>query len=109
MRYIVTSAMFTAVIAASGLSWTSDASARIACKGRFQVVKGNLIATPYCEDMLLAKVAREFGMRVSFRQLRSSHSTKSSACRFVGHDNRVSDLCQNYRRDDRCGPLVIGC
>ncbi|MEJ2117360.1 MAG: hypothetical protein P8Y67_00775 [Alphaproteobacteria bacterium] len=70
----------------------------IQCDGNFQVQNnGRRIATPYCEDRMLAKVAREYGMRVSTRAIRNNPSEKERACRFVGGDNRVRDTCAPYR------------
>lgn len=36
----------------------SAPAAAIECRGGYQVVQGNLLSTPYCQDALLAKVAR---------------------------------------------------
>lgn len=76
----------------------------IECDGNFQIQKsGNLIATPYCQDEYLAAVAREYGMRVSGREIRRNYSLKSKACRLVGYDNRVRDTCANYLYKNRKG------
>jgi hypothetical protein len=72
----------------------------IKCDGNYQVQRdGRRIATPYCQDNMLARVAREHGMRVSSRAIRNNPSVKERACRFVGHDNRVRDTCAPYRGD----------
>jgi hypothetical protein len=72
----------------------------ITCEGNYQVQRnGQRIATPYCQDNNLAKVAREHGMRVSRRAIRNNPSVKERACRFVGYDNRVRDTCAPYRND----------
>jgi hypothetical protein len=75
------------------------AQSRIVCDGVFQVVNGQPIATPYCEDHNLARVARSYGMRVSFSSIRSSESVKAGVCRTIGHDNRVREVCLPYRND----------
>ena len=71
----------------------APAQARIVCKDGFQAVGGNLIATPYCQDALLAQVAREYGMSASPARVRNNPNYKREVCRFVGHDIRVSEHC----------------
>ena len=73
------------------------ASARIVCDGAYQIVSGQPIATPYCEDAYLAEVAGEYGMRVTASAVRSSPSLKERVCRVIGHDNRVQSACAAYR------------
>ena len=75
------------------------ASAKIGCRDSFQVVSGQLIATPYCEDEYLAKVAREYGMRVSASAVRNSPSVKGQVCHTIGHDPRAQSACASYRHD----------
>ncbi len=42
------------------------AAARIECKGNFMVTKKDgLIATPYCEEEQIAKVAQSYGWKVT--------------------------------------------
>ncbi len=72
----------------------------ITCDGNYQVQRsGQRIATPYCQDNMLAEVANEYGMRVSRRAIRNNPSVKERACRFVGDDNRVRNTCAPYRGD----------
>lgn len=73
--------------------WPAAAQAKIVCKNGFQLVAGNLIATPYCQDALLAKVAREYGRKASDARVRNNPNYKREVCRFVGHDIRVSEHC----------------
>ncbi len=76
----------------------SGVEARIQCNGPFQVVRGaGEIATPYCEDEYLARVARSYGIRVSGGAIRRSPSRKEEVCRAIGHDSRVYDICIKYR------------
>lgn len=76
--------------------------AKIKCDGPNQVIKGHgLIGTPYCEDGYLATVAREYGMRLSADEIRNSPSAKGEACRLIGNDIRVRDICSGYRPEDR--------
>ncbi len=80
---------------------SSPAAAEIRCDGRFQIVRGESLATPYCEDEYLAAVARGYGVRVSGRAVRNDPSVKASVCRFVGGDPRVQDICIGYREQIR--------
>ncbi len=83
-----------AVLAAGVVSLTfiSSASA-IQCKGRYQVVSGNLISTSYCEDNYVAVVARKYGYRVSKAAIRNNPNKKREICRQIGHDSRLSGIC----------------
>ena len=94
-RAITLIAVSSAVIIGS----TASGEARIKCRGAYQISAGTLIATPYCGDRYLARVAREYGMRVSARTIRRDIATKDDACRLVGHDNRVSDICTGFRNE----------
>ena len=76
-------------------SLIAPAHARIVCKDGFQNVAGSMIATPYCQDELLAKVAREYGMRAPAARIRNNPNYKREVCRLVGADIRVSDYCMN--------------
>lgn len=91
MRTLATLALATASIAAIT---AAPASAMMMCEGPYQIVEGRSLATPFCEDNYLAKVARKYGMRVSGKQIRWNASLKSDACRLAGHDNRVSSICR---------------
>ena len=105
MKQIIVAVMF---IAAGGILFelftgtpegtTAYAGSKLRCSGPYQVIKGQgKIATPYCEDGYLAKVARGYGMNVSARSIRQNPHKKDDACRLVGHDNRVSDICSGHR------------
>lgn len=87
----------------ASLMMASPADARIRCDGRFQIVKGQSLSTPYCEDEYLATVARGYGVRVSGQAVRNDPSVKANVCRFVGGDPRVQDICIGYR--DRVRPF----
>jgi hypothetical protein len=71
--------------------------ARIVCAGDVQIVHGHPVFTPYCRDEVLAKVARDHGMRVSGDAMRHAPGAKASECRFIGDDNRVREACHGYR------------
>ncbi|MCB1519876.1 MAG: hypothetical protein KDJ37_04780 [Hyphomicrobiaceae bacterium] len=88
----------TALLVAFGVIFAMAApAAAIDCNGPYQIVRGQQIATPYCEDAYLAKVAREYGTRVSAAEIRHNPNKKADVCRFMGFDSRVSHICLNYR------------
>jgi hypothetical protein len=78
-----------ATLAASTL--TADAA--IQCRNGAQLVSGSYIITPYCQDKLLAQVARQYGSRASFAQIRDNPNIKRHVCRLVGRDIRVFENC----------------
>jgi hypothetical protein len=83
----------------AALAVGGPATARIICDGDFQIVHGQPVSTPYCRDEHLAWVARSYGMRVSGDAMRHDPNAKALVCRFIGHDNRVSEACHDYRDD----------
>lgn len=92
---LIAAACFLGVAAAAG-----PASA-IECEGNFQIQKnGNRISTPYCQDGYLAIVAREYGMRVSAKEIRYNPSEKERTCRFIGEDIRVKSTCAPYNNNN---------
>lgn len=76
-----------------GLGAMHGPAAAIQCKGGYQVVQGNLLATPYCQDALLATVARQYGFKTSASAIRQNPNHKREVCRFVGRDIRVQENC----------------
>ena len=100
MRLLIKGNLLAGLVAVFATAIPGEGYAGINCSGRYQVVKGyGHIATPYCEDEYLARVARSYGTRVSGSAIRRSPGRKAEICRFVGHDSRVSDICSNYRQD----------
>jgi len=67
----------------------------INCVKGYQRVQGSLIATPYCQDQYLAKVARQYGLRASAAKIRNNPNYKKEICRTVWTDNRVNLTCKN--------------
>lgn len=63
------------------------------CSNGFQKIQGGLIATPYCADELLAKVAREYGASASAKAIRNNPNFARTLCRLVGQDIRVKQIC----------------
>ncbi len=79
---------------AFGFAASKPAEARgIKCINGYQVVKGARLATPYCQDNLLAEVAREYGSRVSAKTIRNNPNEKRNVCRLIGQDIRVKHNC----------------
>jgi hypothetical protein len=81
----------------------APAEASIACKNGYQIVNGSPIATPYCQDALVAKVAREHGMKVSDAEVMNNPNTKRYVCQFVGRDNRLTTACVDANSQGRRG------
>lgn len=75
------------------MTFAQPALAKIKCLGGNQLVSGSLIATPYCQDELVAHVAREHGMKVSAAAIRNNPNLKRNVCQFVGRDNRIYIAC----------------
>lgn len=87
------------LLGCAGIAGASAQASAITCKGEYQVVQGQLLATPYCQDNYLAHVAREYGTRVPARQIRNNPNKKAEVCRFMGFDARVSHICEQYRNN----------
>ncbi len=83
------------VLAALPLALTvaQPAEARIKCVDGNQIVNGSPIATPYCQDEMVARVARERGLKVSAAEIRNNPNLKRNVCQHVGRDNRIFIAC----------------
>jgi hypothetical protein len=81
------------------LSWLAAATAlaspaaAINCRNGAQLVQGNWLATPYCQDQYLAQVARERGFKTSASAIRNNPNHKKELCRFMFSDIRVAGTC----------------
>lgn len=93
----------TAIGAILAVIGAAPAAAGIECHNGYQSVQGNLLATPYCQDKLLASVAREYGSRVSFAEIRDNPNAKRDVCRLVGRDIRVYENCDTVNPNGRRG------
>jgi hypothetical protein len=78
------------------VSLAAPAAARIECRGNFQVSKYGLIATPYCEEEQIARVARSYGVRVTGAEVRSNALKKVYLCQVYGYDTRLKGSCAGY-------------
>jgi hypothetical protein len=91
-----------ATLAATTLGPTG-ASAAIVCRNGAQLVSGSYLTTPYCQDKLLAEVARQYGFKVSFAEIRDNPNTKRNVCVYVGRDIRVQENCLTANPSGRRG------
>lgn len=71
----------------------APALAAIKCRDGSQLVQGNWLATPYCQDKLLAQVANARGFKTTFAAVRNNPNHKKELCRFLYTDIRVQMTC----------------
>jgi hypothetical protein len=102
MKRLARSAAFVVALALV-VADSTPASAAITCRKGAQLVAGNYISTPYCQDKLLAEVAREYGFKVSFAEIRDNPNTKRNVCVYVGRDIRVQENCLTANPNGRRG------
>ena len=77
--------------------------AGIRCANGFQEVGRGLIATPYCQDELLFRVAREYGFKTTAEAIRSNPNHKRNICQFIGRDIRAQQPCIDGNNAGRRG------
>jgi hypothetical protein len=80
-----------AVLAAVGAMFPAAAAPN--CQDGAQLIKGNWMATPYCQDKLLFEVANSRGFTTSFAAIRNNPNHKKELCRFLFTDIRVQMTC----------------
>jgi len=78
------------------LATLTPATAKIRCQGIFQVTPNGNIASPYCADGEIARVARSYGEKVTDAQVRNDPLTKVRLCQRFGGDNRLKGACGAY-------------
>jgi len=72
----------------------TPASAAIKCDSDGnQLIQGNWMPTPYCQDLLLARVANARGFKTSFAEIRNNPNHKKELCRYLYTDIRVQVTC----------------
>jgi hypothetical protein len=76
-------------------TFATPASAAIKCQDGSQLIQGNWMATPYCQDLLLAQVATQRGFKTSFAAIRNNPNHKKELCRFLFSDIRVQMTCMD--------------
>lgn len=100
MHKLVLSSFATLAAAALfALTAVSPAAARIECRGNFQITKYGPIATPYCQEEEIARVARSYGYRVSGAEVRNNALKKVYLCQIIGNDVRLKGSCGAYSRE----------
>jgi hypothetical protein len=82
-----------AVAVLAALVAAAPAAAEIKCQDGAQLVQGNWLATPYCQDKLLFEVANARGFKTSFAAIRNNPNHKKELCRFLFTDIRVQMTC----------------
>ena len=78
------------------IALASPAAARIECRGNFQMSKYGPIATPYCEEENIARVARSYGANVTGAEVRNNPLKKVYLCQVYGGDTRLKGACGAY-------------
>lgn len=93
-----------ALVGASAVALSSGtAEARVVCEKGYRILKGQRLGTPYCQDLYLAQVAHEFGVKVAAREILNNPNKKREVCQFIGWDIRVQHICEPLL--PRHGPL----
>jgi hypothetical protein len=70
-----------------------SATAAVKCQAGSQLIQGNWMSTPYCQDKLLFEVANARGFKTSFAAIRNNPNHKKELCRFLFSDIRVQMTC----------------
>lgn len=98
-KQILSGSATLAVAAVLAFAMASPAAARIECQGNFQISKYGPIATPYCEEEHIARVARSYGAKVTGAEVRNNPLTKVYLCQVYGGDTRLKGACGAYSPD----------
>jgi hypothetical protein len=85
-----------AVMALVLMALPGPAAARIQCQGNFQISKYGPIATPYCEEEQIARVAQSYGWKVTASEVHNNPLKKVYVCQILGGDNRLKGSCAGY-------------
>ncbi|HZP08768.1 hypothetical protein [Methyloceanibacter sp.] len=93
MRMIIPSLAAVGLLA---IAASTPAEARIQCQGNFQVGPYGLIATPYCEEEQIARVAQAYGWKVTATEIHRDPLKKVYVCQVLGYDNRLKGSCAGY-------------
>lgn len=95
-RHVLSGSATLAVTALLAIALASPAAARIECRGNFQITKYGPIATPYCEEEQIARVAQSYGIRVTGAEVRRNALKKVYLCQTIGSDSRLKGSCAGY-------------
>ena len=85
------------LIATGFVAAATPVKAAIICDGSFQIVRGEPISTPYCQDEDLAASVRKHGVWISGDAIRKSPELKRQSCVVTG--DATSQTCANYLDD----------
>jgi hypothetical protein len=85
-----------AAVALLSAALLHPAAARILCQGEFQVMQYGLIATPYCADEVIARVANSYGWHREAATVRTNPLSKVYICQTLGWDWRLQSPCAGY-------------
>ena len=77
---------------------------KLQCEGPYQIVNGDRLATPICQNRYIARVARKYGYRVTGRQLGRNANKKVLICTNLAHDTRIRHNCGAYAITPNVGP-----
>lgn len=72
------------------------AEAGIVCDGEFQIVDGQAVATPYCEDEQLARSLRARGVKTSGAAVRANPELKREICLMASGEPSLDAACASY-------------
>jgi len=95
-RHILAGGAALAAVLLLAFSFASPADARIRCHGNYQASKYGPIATPYCQEENIARVAQSYGANVTGSEVRNNPLTKVYLCQVYGHDSRLKGACGAY-------------
>ena len=85
------------VFATGFVAAATPVKAAIICDGSFQIVRGEPVSTPYCQDEDLAASLRKHGAWISGDAIRKSSELKRQSC--VATGDATSQTCANYLGD----------
>ena len=85
-----------AVLALVLIATPETADARIQCQGNFQITKYGPIATPYCAEEQIARVAQSRGWKVTAQEIHKNPLKKVEICQILGGDVRLKGSCAGY-------------
>jgi hypothetical protein len=88
--------VFGSVAALALLGSSLGASAGIKCNGEYQVVGGQEISTPYCQNRHLTKILRSRGIGVSQARLENSRLYKSQMCQLASPEPTLLTACTEF-------------
>jgi hypothetical protein len=77
------------------LGMATAASAHARCDGDFQYVRGNWIATPYCQELAADRIVHREHLRLSQHASRYTE-TPDEYCRWHGANIETSTFCSEY-------------